>query len=450
MRDDNGRNTIIFVVVTAIFLIGYQMLVLGPQAERRKAAQQAQREASAAAAVTPDGAPSATGEPGAASTTAPRPVVVDRRQALATDALTGRSSERVIIRTPTLSGSLSLIGARVDDLYLTRYRETIAADSQPVELFRPQGMNHAYQALFGWTGANVAGGVPGPTTPWRLTEGSTLTPTTPVTLTWDNGAGLRFTRRISVDDRYVFTVRDTVANFGAAPITLRPWGRVERLGVPADLGKQQILHEGAIGTFSDDGSGYTTTQLKYGAWVKKPIEETESVGGWLGITDKYWLAALIPGQDERIDAGFRIRDGATYDTYSATMQGAERTVSPGMQITHEQRLFAGAKVNDVLTAYEKELGLPRFVYAIDWGFLFFLTRPILIVLDFFYGILGNVGLAILALTVCIKILLFPLANKAYESLSKMRNLQPKMEEIKKKHGGDAQKAAAGADGPVPA
>ncbi|WP_125255228.1 membrane protein insertase YidC [Brevundimonas fluminis] len=439
MRDDNGRNTIIFVVVTAIFLIGYQMLVLGPQAERRKAAQQAQREASAAAAVTPDGAPSATGEPGAASTTAPRPVVVDRRQALATDALTGRGSERVIIRTPTLSGSLSLIGARVDDLYLTRYRETIAADSQPVELFRPQGMNHAYQALFGWTGANVAGGVPGPTTPWRLTEGSTLTPTTPVTLTWDNGAGLRFTRRISVDDRYVFTVRDTVANFGAAPITLRPWGRVERLGVPADLGKQQILHEGAIGTFSDDGSGYTTTQLKYGAWVKKPIEETESVGGWLGITDKYWLAALIPGQDERIDAGFRIRDGATYDTYSATMQGAERTVSPGMQITHEQRLFAGAKVNDVLTAYEKELGLPRFVYAIDWGFLFFLTRPILIVLDFFYGILGNVGLAILALTVCIKILLFPLANKAYESLSKMRNLQPKMEEIKKKHGGDAQK-----------
>jgi YidC/Oxa1 family membrane protein insertase len=440
MRDDNGRNTIIFVVVTAIFLIAYQALVLGPQAERRKAALQAQREASASASVTPDGAPAVAGEPGAVATAAaaPRPVVVDRAQALATDAVTGQPSERVIIRTPTLSGSLSLIGARVDDLYLTRYRETLADGSPPVEMFRPQGMNHAYQALFGWSGANVAGGVPGPATPWRLTEGSTLTPTTPVTLTWDNGAGLRFTRRISVDDRYVFTVRDTVANFSTAPITLRPWGRVERLGVPADLGKQQILHEGAIGTFGEDG-GYTTTQLKYGAWVKKPVEEEESVGGWLGITDKYWLAALIPDQDERIDAGFRVRDGEAYDTYSATMQGRERTVSPGMQITHEQRLFAGAKVNDVLSAYEKELGLPRFVYAIDWGFLFFLTRPILIVLDFFYGILGNVGLAILALTVCIKILLFPLANKAYESLSKMRNLQPKMEEIKKKHGDDAQK-----------
>jgi YidC/Oxa1 family membrane protein insertase len=433
MKDDNGRNTIIFVVVTAIFLIAYQFFVLGPQAERRKAALQAQSEASGATAVTPDGAPA-----GEASTGAPRPVVVDRAQALATDAATGQASERVVIRTDRMQGSLSLIGARIDDLFLTSYRETLAEDSDPVELFRPTGMEHGYQALFGWTGANVPGGVPGPTTPWRLTEGSVLTPTTPVTLTWDNGSGLRFTRRIAVDDLYVFTVRDTVANFGTTPITLRPWGRVERLGVPADLGKQHILHEGAIGTFGEDGR-YSTTQLKYGDWAKKPVEEEQSVGGWLGITDKYWLAALIPAQDERIDAGFRVRRGDAYDTYSATMQGPERTIAPGRQITEEQRLFAGAKSNDVLSAYEKELGLPRFVYAIDWGFLFFLTRPILLTLDFFYGLLGNVGLAILALTVVVKILLFPLANKAYESLSKMRNLQPKMEEIKKKHGDEPQK-----------
>lgn len=436
MKDDNGRNTIIFVVVTAIFLIAYQFLVLQPQAERRKAAQQARQEASATAPATADGSATAADVTGANA--APAPVVIDRAQALATDAATGQASARVPIRSGTLQGSLSLVGARIDDLFLTQYRETLEDDSDPVELFRPQGMENAYQALFGWQGANVPGGVPNATTPWRLTEGDVLTPTTPVTLTWDNGSGLRFTRRISVDDRYMFTVRDTVANFGATPITLRAWGRVERLGLPAGLGKQHILHEGAIGVFGQPGK-YSSTQLKYGSWAKKPVEEKESTGGWLGITDKYWLAALIPDQDEKIDAGFRVREGAAYDTYSATLQGPEHTIRPGRQITEEQRLFAGAKSNEVLSGYEEELGLPRFVYAIDWGNFFFLTRPIFLVLNFFHGLLGNVGLAILALTVCVKLLLFPLANKAYESLSKMRNLQPKMDEIKKKHGDDAQK-----------
>ena len=432
MRDDNGRNTIIFVVVTVIFLVAYQALVLGPQAERRKAVQAQKAEAAA-----PRDPRTGQANP-AADVAAPATVITDRRQALARDAVTGQTAARVPIRTPSLEGSLSLTGARLDDLFLLDHRETLAEGSPPVELFRPQGMRHAYQALFGWSGPNVAGGVPGRTTPWRLTEGQTLTPSTPVTLTWDNGAGLRFTRRISVDDRYVFTVVDTVANFGTQPITLRPWSRVERMGIPAGLGRNQIIHEGAIGTFGEDGK-YATTQLKYGGWAKKPVEEKESVGGWLGITDQYWMAALIPDQNERIDAGFRVTEGPQFDTYSATLQGPERTINPGMQVSETQRLFAGAKVNEVMEAYERSLGLPRFVYAIDWGFLFFLTRPLLLTLDFFAGLLGNVGLAILALTVVVKLILFPLANRAYASLSKMRNLQPKMEEIKKKHGNDPQK-----------
>ncbi|MBA3051104.1 MAG: membrane protein insertase YidC [Alphaproteobacteria bacterium] len=416
---DNSRNTILFVVIAAIMLLAYSYFVMQPQAERRRAAQQAATEQTTDAPVT---APS----PSAAVFTE------DRTVALA------RGGARVPIQTETVTGSLSLRGARIDDLFLTGYQETNEADSPPVELFRPEGMRHAYQAQFGWNGPNVPGGVPGPATPWRLTEGATLTPTTPVTLTWDNGAGLRFTRRIAVDAQYLFTVTDTVANFSAQPITIAPWGRIERQGVPDVLGRNQILHEGGIGTFGTDGK-YTTQQLKYKAWAKKPVQEHTSTGGWMGITDKYWLAALIPQQDEQIQAAFRVTDAGHADIHSATMLGESRSIAPGRQITETQRLFAGAKRNEILSGYEKSLELPRFIYAIDWGFLFFLTRPIFMLVEFYYGILGNFGLAILALTLTVRLIMFPLANKSYESMSKMRTLQPKMEELKKKHPDDPAK-----------
>lgn len=414
---DNSRNTIIFVVIAAIMLMAYSYFVMQPQAERRRAAQEAAAEQTSTDA--PVTSPSAVA---AVFTT-------DRTAALAS------GGARVPIQTGTVTGSLSLRGARIDDLFLTRYQETIDKGSPAVELFRPEGMRHAYQAQFGWNGPNVPGGVPGPQTPWRLTDGATLTPATPVTLTWDNGAGLRFTRRIAVDDQYLFTVTDTVANLSAQPITIAPWGRVERQGVPDALGKTQILHEGGIGTFGTAGD-YTTQQLKYKAWAKKPVQEHSSTGGWMGITDKYWMAALIPQQDERIQAAFRVTDAAHADVHSATMLGEPHTVAPGRQITETQRLFAGAKRNEILSAYEKDLGIPRFVYAIDWGFLFFLTRPIFWLIELFYGWFGNFGLAILGLTLTVRLIMFPLANKSYESMSKMRTLQPKMEELKKKHPDD--------------
>ena len=414
---DNSRNTIIFVVIAAIMLMAYSYFVMQPQAERRRAAQQA-----AAEQTSPNSALAAP------STSAPV-FTTDRTVALA------RGGARVPIQTGTVTGSLSLRGARIDDLFLTKYQETIEKGSPAVELFRPEGMRHAYQAQFGWNGPNVPGGVPGPTTPWRLTEGASLTPATPVTLTWDNGAGLRFTRRIAIDDQYLFTVTDTVANFSTQPITIAPWGRVERQGVPDALGRTQILHEGGIGTFGSDGK-YVTEQLKYKAWAKKPIQEHTSTGGWMGITDKYWLAALIPQQDERVQAAFRVTDAAHTDIHSATILGESHTVAPGRQITETQRLFAGAKRNEILSAYEKDLGIPRFVYAIDWGFLFFLTRPIFMLIELFYGWFGNFGVAILGLTLTVRLVMFPLANKSYESMSKMRTLQPKMEELKKKHPDD--------------
>lgn len=422
MRNENSRNTIIFFVCAAAIMLLYMVFVLNPQAERRRAAEVAAAEQSSKTARD-------------ASNTALRPeaavFTTDRGQALGTAA-------RVPIRTPTLRGSLSLVGGRIDDLFLVRYRETLDADSPPVELFRPQGMEHAYFAQFGWTGPNVPGGVPGPSTVWRLTAGATLTPTTPISLAWDNGQGLRFTRTISVDDQYLFTVSDTVANLGAQAITIAPYGSVQRIGLPEGLGKQMIVHEGGIGAFGS-GDRYATEQLKYPNWEDRPRVQRESTGGWLGITDKYWLAAMIPPQDQRIEAEFRVRDAGDLNIHQANMLGAARTIQPGRQVSQTQRLFAGVKRAEVLRHYESQLDLPRFIYAIDWGMFWFLTRPIFMVVEFFFGLFGNFGLAILALTVVVKLIMFPLANKAYESLSKMRTLQPKMEEIKKKHPDDQAK-----------
>jgi YidC/Oxa1 family membrane protein insertase len=425
MKNENTRNMVIFAVCTAAILILYQVFVMGPQMERRKAAQEA---AVAEQTAAPAGA-TAGAVPGSTATGA-LTFVTDRTQAL------GRVP-RIPVSTPTLQGSLSLQGGRIDDLFLKDYRQTIDPASPYEELFRPQGMEHAYFAQFGWTGQNIAGGVPGPNTVWRLTDGATLTQTTPVTLTWDNGQGLRFTRVIAIDAQYMFTVTDTVANLGTAPVIIAPYGRIERQGVPPTLGKTQILHEGAIGTFSK-GDGYTTTQLKYGDWAKKPREEFESTGGWLGMTDKYWMAALIPPQTEKVEAEFVVTDADRYNIHEARMLGEARTINPGRQIAEVQHLFAGAKRNEILSAYEKQYDLPRFIYAIDWGFLFFLTRPIFLLVEFFYGLVGNFGVAILLLTLTIKLIMFPLANKSYESLSRMRKLQPQMEKIKEQNKDDPQ------------
>ncbi|WP_438852794.1 membrane protein insertase YidC [Brevundimonas nasdae] len=421
MKNENSRNTIIFIVCSVLILGIYWLTVLRPQAERRAVVQKAQAEQKTQTDINAG----QTSQSPAGST-----YVADRGQALATAA-------RVPIQSGTLKGSLSLQGARIDDLFLTDYKET-QDKPEPVELFRPQGMQNAYFAQFGWTGPNVAGGVPGPNTVWRLTNGATLTPTTPVTLTWDNEQGLRFTRVVSVDDKYVFSIQDTVQNLGTQAITIAPYGSVQRQGVPPAAGSSHIVHEGAIGTFGKPGA-YRTEQKKYKDWLKEPRIANASTGGWLGITDKYWLAALLPQQDEAVETEFRVRDVNGGQQLEANVLGATRTIQPGATATETQRLFAGVKRAEVLKTYEDSLHLPRFVYAIDWGMFWFLTRPIFWILENVYAVVGSFGIAILALTVIVKLVMFPLANNAYASMSKMRNLQPKMEEIKKRFKDDPQK-----------
>ncbi len=419
MQNENTRNTIIFVVSAVIILIVYQFLVIEPAAKRR----QAEAERAAAAAPVAPGT-NTVGAPDALPATPAQ--LADRATVVAT-------TPRVPVATPALSGSIALRGARIDDLFLTDYRTTVDPSSPPVELLRPEGADHAWFAEFGWTGANLSG-LPTPDTRWTVVEGERLAPDSPVTLRYSNGQGLTFTRKIAVDDRYMFTVTDTVANTGGAAVTLAPYASVQRQGVPEDLGRNQIVHEGAVGWLDDE-----LRLVKYKKWAKDGGPEVTSTGGWLGITDKYWLAALVPNQDEPIKGAFRVTDAGGREIFEANYVGQPHTIAPGRQITETTRLFAGAKTVPVLKAYEQNLDIPRLDNAVDWGNFWFFTRPLFSFLHWLYQHIGNVGLAILALTVVVKLVFFPLANKSYESLTKMKKVQPQIEELRKKYKDDPAK-----------
>ena len=410
MQQDNSRNTILFVICAVAMLLAYQFFVMGPQQKRLEAERRQQ-------AAVAQANPTAAAVPGAAA-------FVNRPQAVG-------ASPRAPVDNAALRGSINLRGARFDDLFLKDYRQSIARDAPPVELFRPEGAKQAYFADVGWTGAAAT---PGPNTIWTVAEGARLTPATPLTLTHDNGQGLVFTRQIAVDDSYMFTVTDTVANRGAAPVTLAPYATVQRQGLPADLSNNMIIHEGAVGILGD-----RLKLIKFKPWREKGGESAATTGGWVGVTDKYWLAAVIPNQAEQAQGQFRVSQVNGVDVYEANVVGAARTLAPGMQTTETTRVFAGAKKVSILAGYEKSLRIPKFDQAVDWGNFWFFTRPLFSVLAWLQAVLGNFGLAILGLTVLVKLVFFPLANKSYESITKMKKLQPQMEEIKKKYEKDPQK-----------
>jgi len=333
---------------------------------------------------------------------------------------------RVRIDTPRLHGSIALTGGRIDDLTLATYHDTVDPKSPEVVLLWPNGTKDPYFAEFGWVAGSPGIKVPGPDTKWTA-AGGPLTPTAPVTLTWDNGAGLVYTRTISIDENYMFTVRDAVRNAGTEPVTLTPYGLISRTGTPHVAG-YYILHEGLIGLV-----GNSLQEIKYSDTTaldpsKPPVD---SSGGWLGFTDKYWLTALVPPQDEAIKTKFQHVQEGGIDRYQADFLGPAVTVPADGTAANSMRLFAGAKEVNLLDAYA-DGGIPRFDRAIDFGWFYFLTKPIFLTLQFFYGLIGNFGLAILLLTLIIKLLFFPLANKSYAAMSKMKLLQPEMVKIRER------------------
>ncbi|MCZ8150845.1 MAG: membrane protein insertase YidC [Rhodobacteraceae bacterium] len=350
---------------------------------------------------------------------------------------------RLTVDTPALIGSISLLGGRFDDLSLKAYNETLEADSPIVRLLSPVGEAHPYYAVFGWgPGTGLAAeDVPGARTEWRVVQGGTLTPDATVTLEWRNTKGMVFTREISVDDRYMFTVTDTVTNGSGAAVSLFPYGIVARHGQPAGLQNFFVLHEGMVGR--TDG---TLTEQGYDDLMELPVVEREgaqaevvnaTTDGWIGFTDKYWMTTLIPEQGVPFTAVTKYVPSA--DIFQTETRKPVQELAAGGTVTATVRLFAGAKEWATIREYERDLGVAGYIDSIDWGWFYFLTKPIFAVLHWLNAAIGNMGLAIIALTFVLKILVLPLAYKSYVSMAKMKELQPELEALKERAGEDKQK-----------
>jgi YidC/Oxa1 family membrane protein insertase len=428
--DGNRNNMILAIALSALVIFAWQYFVVAPQMK----ADQARQAALAHQEKKPAGAPATTGTaPTAATAAAPNvPGMAGSTVHMTRQAALKVSGARVAIDSPLLDGSIALKGGKLDDLRLKKYHETIDPKSPEIVLLAPKNTEYPYYAEFGWIGANG----PDDQSVWTQVGTGALSPGHPVTLSWDNGHGLVFTRVISVDDQYMFTVTDHVANTSDAAKTLYPFAYVAREGTPQER-TSWVLHMGFVGVA--DGSEVDANYDDFKEANAQP-KKFSSTGGWVGITDKYWMAAVIPPQNQLYQGaylGSTLSDGVK--AYQANYRLPARVIAPGGQATATHRLFAGAKVVDILRSYEQKDGIARFDNAVDWGWFWFLTQPLFWLLDNFYRLIGNFGLAILMLTVVVKLLFFPLANASFKSMSKMKKVQPQMEEIRKLHKEEPQR-----------
>ncbi len=347
----------------------------------------------------------------------------------------------VEIETASLTGSFSLKGGRIDNTKLLNYNVSLDEGSDTVTQLSPVGTTHPYFAAYGWLPAEGSSAkTPDPNTIWSVESGSKLSETTPVTLRWDNGEGLIFRRTISVDDRYMFTITQSVENTTGAATQLSPYGYIARRNQP-DTINFFILHEGAVGVF--DGE---LKEMDYDDMADLPIignQQSEQIpvqdNGFIGFTDKYWMTAIAPGPDTAFTAVYKYTQRSTGPEYRTEALMPVYDVQAGASVDVQTYLFSGAKAYEAITDYERDLGIAKFIDSIDWGWFFFLTKPIFQLLLWVKGFIGNMGWSIIVLTLIIKAVLFPLAYKSYVSMSKMKKLQPEMEKIKERCGDDKQK-----------
>ncbi len=428
---DNNRNFLLAAALSLAVVFAWQAFIITPRMEAQRKAQEieAQREAGTAVTVgengtaaAPDGLPGSTATPGS-----------DAIPGAATQSAVTAEAEarRIPLSTPKLEGTINLRGGRFDDLRLTQYHETVDPSSPLIRLLDPVGDEAPYFAEFGFSPNPELGDLPGPATVWDAADGATLTPETPVTLTYSNDQGLLFERIVSVDDNYMFTIADTVRNTGETAISVRPYGRIARYGKPKIAGIY-VLHEGLIGSVGEQG----LDEIDYDdIEEERQITKEPANAGWIGITDKYWATALVPGEPFTAHYNYFAPSGRA-PFYQTDYLGDAVSVAPGADLSLTHRLFAGAKKVDVIDGYEQQLEIPLFSNLIDWGWFYFITKPMFALMDFIYKAVGNFGVAILLVTVIIKTLFFPLANLSYKSMARMKKLQPRMAELKEKHGDD--------------
>jgi YidC/Oxa1 family membrane protein insertase len=420
----NNRNYFIAIALSVLIVLGWQFLYMNPRIEAQRKAQEAQKAQQQTEQTQQPAASGQSAQPNGAAPTGQATATATREEALA-------KSPRVAIDTAALSGSINLAGARLDDLRLKGYHETVDNSSPIITLFSPAETKDGYFTEFGYIGTDATGAVPGPSTIWTAPEGAKLTEKTPVTLTYTNDKGLTFARTISVDDRYMFTVVDKITNSGDAAVSLSNYGRVTRYNKPTTP-SVYVLHEGFLGVL---GAGSGISESKYTAIEKENQSNPTVTGGWIGITDKYWAAALIPSQTIPFDSRFsHFTDGQP--RYQADFKGEGLSIAPGATVDVKNLVFAGAKEVPVVDEYETKYSIPNFDRLIDWGWFWFLTQPMFKLMDFFFRYFGNFGVAILCTTIVVKALFFPLASKQYASMANMKRMQPKMEELKAKFGDD--------------
>ena len=420
----DNRNVILAIVLSMIVLFGWQFFIAGPQMERAQqqaqiAAEQSQSEA---ALATPAATTAAAGTPGSVAADG-TVFYADRAEAIA-------ASQRVVIDTPDLHGSINLTGARLDDLELKQYRETVDPESPIITLLTPAGAPNAYFAEQGFVpAAGAAVTVPDSQSVWTVEgDANTLTATTPVTLRWDNRDGLVFRRTFAVDEFYLFTVTQSVQNNGSGDVALFPYARVARHGTPK-VANFFIQHEGPHGVLGSNNM----VSKKYTDLQKDQQARFDNTSGWLGFSDKYWATAVLPKPDATINALFSWKNTGAYDDYQTSfVETTPVVVAAGATATHESYLFAGAKEDAVINSYQQEYGFDRIDLLIDWGWFSFLTKPMYWLLTTLYALIGNFGLAVMAVTIIVKALFFPLASRSYASMAAMRRVQPEMKAIQER------------------
>jgi len=427
------RNLLLAVILSMAVLLGWQLFYAGPkmkeEQERHRIQQELAQQSASKEAAKP-ASPSATSPNAGAGTAIPGAAPATSGE----DAI--KTSPRLAIDTPSVKGSIALRSGRFDDLVLVKYHETVDPKSPNVVLLAPNDSAHPYFAEFGWVpaaGSNLK--VPDRDTLWQ--GGGTLTPATPVTLTWDNGQGVTFKRTISVDDNYMFKIVDEVENKSAAAIALAPYARVHRYGTPK-LEHNWILHEGLIGVIGAQGE----QRSKYPDAVEAGTQTFEpATGGWLGFTEKYWASTVIPDQKAQYRATFSAQAPklpSEQPSYQADYMRDTITVAPGATEQVSSQLFAGAKQMQLLQQYQSD-GIQQFDLLIDWGWFFFITKPLFKLMELINSYVHNFGVTILILTVLVRLAFFPLANKQYAAMAKMKKLQPQMEALRERYKDDKVK-----------
>lgn len=422
------RNMFIAIGLSLIVVFGWQFLIVTPQMDEMQrqaeiAAQEAGDSGTADVNITSDTGVEGTTEIAAAPQTAA--TFEDRAAALA-------SQPRVQINTASLTGSINLIGGRIDDVALKNYRETVDPTSPMIDLLAPANGPEGYYVEQGWVAPSENVTVPDSRSEWTAEPGAVLTEATPLTLSFDNGEGLKFLRTISVDDNFLFTVTQSVENSGAGDVALFPYARVVRQSVPK-LANFFILHEGPVGVMGENN----LVEKSYNDLVKERQVDFEATEGWLGFVDKYWAAAVIPAPGTSFSARFSARGVEGSEIYETNfVSQAPLVAAAGGSASSTSYVYAGAKIEAVIDNYEQTYGFNHLELLIDWGWFHFLTKPMFYLIRFLHGVLGNFGFAILAVTLIVKILFFPLANRSYASMAKMRKVQPELKALQERHKDD--------------